>query len=75
VVRKTGNVVIGLVAAKGIEHQKWVKPVLQILCEDAAELDACAIGCGLANDQALDRAGNDDWVSRCIVGHKGLLST
>ena len=54
-VRKTGNVVVGLVAAKGIKHQKRVEAVLQVLGEHAVELDTCAIRGGLAGDQALDR--------------------
>jgi len=43
VVGETGDVVVGLVAAKGIEHQKRVEPALQVLREHAGELHARAV--------------------------------
>ena len=75
VVRKTGNVVIRLVAAKCIEHQKRVQPLLQVLREDAAELDARAVGSGLTDDQALNTARVQDGWGRWGMGHNDFLST
>jgi hypothetical protein len=43
VVGKAGDVVVGLVAAKGVEHQKRVEPALQVLGEHPGELDAGTI--------------------------------
>ena len=73
VVRKSGDVVVGLVAAKSIQHQKRVKPVLQVLREDAAELDARAVGCGLAGDQAFDGPGDGNRVGGGKTGQGILL--
>mgnify|MGYP007065522169 CR=1 FL=1 len=53
-VGKAGDVVVGLVAAEGIEHQKGVEPLLQVVGEHAGELDAVAVGGGLALHDALD---------------------
>ncbi len=55
-VRKTRNVVIGVVTAKGIEHQKGVEPALQVLRQDTGEFDTRPIRRGLAFDQPFNRA-------------------
>jgi hypothetical protein len=55
-VGKARDVVVGLVAAKGVEHQEGVEPVLQILREHAGELDAGPVRSRLAIDQPLDAA-------------------
>ena len=44
---KAGDVVVGLVAAKGIEHQERVEPVLQVLRQHPGQFDASAVGSGL----------------------------
>ena len=56
VVGKAGDVVVGLVAAKRIEHQKGVQPVLQVLGQHAGEFDARAVRGSLAGHQPLNGA-------------------
>ncbi|EWS60259.1 hypothetical protein Y695_04582 [Hydrogenophaga sp. T4] len=56
VVGETGDVVVGVVAAEGIEHQERVEPALQVLREHAGEFHARAVGRGLPRDQPLDTA-------------------
>ena len=56
-VGKAGNVVIRLVAAKGIKHQEGIEPALQILREHAGQPYASAIGSGYARDQAIHAPG------------------
>src|SRR5450830_1018157 len=56
VVGEAGDVIVGVVAAKGIEHQEGVEPVLQRLGQHPAELDARPIRCGLPAHQLLDAA-------------------
>jgi hypothetical protein len=51
---KPGKIVIGVVAVKGIEHQKGVKPALQRLGQHPVEFDAGPIGGRLTGHQALD---------------------
>ena len=64
VVGETGDVVVGSVAAEGIEHQERVEPALQVLRQHARQLDAGAVAGGLAGDQAFDGAGlGDGWCS------------
>jgi hypothetical protein len=43
---ETTNIVVGIIAAKVIQHQKGVKTSLMRLCEHTREFDAIAIaGC------------------------------
>ena len=56
VVWKAGNVIVGVIAAEGIEHQKGVQPLLQVLRQDSGQAHARAVLCGLASDPTLDRA-------------------
>ena len=57
VVREAGDVVVGPVAAEGVEHQERVQPALQVLRQHAGELDARTVGGGYARHQPLDAAG------------------
>jgi hypothetical protein len=55
-VGKAADVVVGRIAAEGVEHQERVEPALQRLRQDAGQADARAVGRGLAADDALDAA-------------------
>ena len=55
-VGKAADVVARRVAAEGVEHQERVEALLQRLGQDARQLDAVAVGGGLAADDALDGA-------------------
>jgi hypothetical protein len=54
---KARAVVFGVIAGEVVEHQKRVEPLLQVLREHAHQLDARAVGRGLAGDEALNAAG------------------
>src|SRR5690606_34217698 len=73
VVGKAGDVVVGLVATEGVEHQEGVEPALQRLAEHAGELDAGAVRGRLANDQALHVTGTEHGLVRCELVHGDLL--
>ncbi len=59
VVGKAADVVARGVAAEGVEHQEGIEPLLQRLGQDARQLDAVAVGSGLAANDALDAAGTE----------------
>jgi hypothetical protein len=73
VVGEASDVVVGLVAAKGVEHQEGVEPVLQRLGEHTGELDASAVCGRLAGDLALDVAGTKYGRVSCEHVHGDLL--
>ena len=50
VIWKTAAVVIGIIAAKVVEHQEGVKPSLVRLCQNAREFDAIAVSSRLSHD-------------------------
>ena len=57
-VRKAADVVAGVVAAEGVEHQVGVEPLLQGLLQHARELDAVAVAGRDAGHDLVDaRAG------------------
>ena len=60
-VGKAADVVARGVAAEGVEHQERIEPLLQRLRQHARQLDAVAVGGGLAADDALDGAGTERW--------------
>ena len=47
---KSTTVIIGIIAAKVIEHQERVEPSLVSLCQNAREFDAIAVSSGMAHD-------------------------
>ena len=53
-VRKAADVVLRIVGAERVEHQERIEPSLQRLRQHARQLDAGAVGRGLAGDHALD---------------------
>jgi hypothetical protein len=55
-VGEAADVVARRVAAEGIEHQERIEALLQRLGEHAGQLDAVAVGRGLAANDALDGA-------------------
>ena len=55
--RKAADVVAGVVAAEGIEHQVGVETLLQRLVQHARELDAVAVAGGDARDDLVDATG------------------
>ena len=55
-VGKAADVVGGGIAAEGIEHEKGIEALLQRLGQNARQLDAVAVGRGLAANDALDAA-------------------
>jgi hypothetical protein len=56
-VRETGNVVIGFVTAKGVQHQEGIQTLLQVLGQYAREFDTSPVGGGLTSHQSLDSSG------------------
>ena len=54
VIRKTGNVILRIVAAEGIKHQERIEPALQLLRQQTGQTDARPIGSGVAGHQRLD---------------------
>ena len=55
-IRESGDVVVRVVAAEGIEHQERVEAALQVLRQHPGELHPCAIRGRLAGDQSFDAA-------------------
>jgi chemotaxis protein methyltransferase CheR len=55
-IREAADVVLRIVGAEGVEHQEWIEPALQRLRQHARELDARAVGSGLAAQGLYDRA-------------------
>ena len=72
-VGEAGDVVVGRVAAEGVEHQEGIESVLQGLRQHTRQLDAGAVGRGVADDQLLDRARLCDrfGVADGLRGHGG----
>ena len=72
-VGEAGDVVVGLVAAKGVQHQKRVQPLLQVLGQHTGQLDTGTVRGGLALDQAFDGAGAGDGGDGVGRGRHGVL--
>ncbi len=63
-----GAVVVGVIAAEGVQHEEGVQPALQVLREHPCEFDTRAVARGLAGDEAFHAAGlGDDGFGHAVV--------
>ena len=67
-VGKSGDVLVGLVRAERVEHQERIETLLQVLRENARQLDAGAVTGWNAADDTFDGARYG------FAGHGRLLS-
>jgi hypothetical protein len=70
-IRKPADVVLRVVGAERVEHEERIEPALQRLREHARQLDAGAIRCRLAGDEALDGARACHGFGAGIRGRRG----
>jgi len=55
-VGKSRDVIVGIVAAKRIQHQERIEASLQLACEHPGQRHAGAVRCGDTCNEALDAA-------------------
>ena len=66
VIRETGDVIVRIITAEGIHHQKRVQPTLQWLRDHSGQLHTRAIRRFNALDQLFDATGTLD-----VFGRRG----